>query len=131
MIKTPAWWLWVLGGAIGVFLIAPSIVVIIMSFSSGKMMMFPPPGFGLTWYENFFSSSEWIGSALNSLKIAVLSALLATALGTLTAVGLAGARPRFANVTKAIILSPAIVPVVVTAVGMYFTYHRMGLSSFF
>src|SRR5262245_24429892 len=101
-----------------------------MSFSSGKIMMFPPPGFGLAWYRNFFGSDEWIGSALNSLEIATASALLATALGTLTAVGLMRARPSLARLTKAMILSPMIVPLVVTAIGMYFTYHRMGLDTY-
>jgi putative spermidine/putrescine transport system permease protein len=130
MSNRPAWWLYGLGGAVAVFLIAPSIVVIVMSFSSGKMLMFPPPGFGVEWYRNFFHSEEWVGSALNSLQIAILSSLLATALGTVTAFGLVRGRPRLAQVSKAIILSPLIVPLVVTAIGMYFTYHQMGLNSY-
>ena len=130
MARYPAWWLCSLGGVIALFLIAPSIVVVVMSFSSGKIMMFPPPGFGLAWYRNFFSSDEWIGSALHSLQIASASALLATALGTLTALGLMRARPSLAQLTKAVILSPMIVPLVVTAIGMYFTYHRMGLDTY-
>jgi len=126
----PSWWLCSLGGLIATFLIAPSVVVIVMSFSSGKMMMFPPPGFGMEWYRNFFQSEEWVGSALHSLQISLLSALLAIALGTVTAFGLVRARPRIAQVSNAIILSPLIVPLVVTAVGMYFAYHKMGLDSF-
>jgi putative spermidine/putrescine transport system permease protein len=130
MINPPRWWLCLLGSAVAIFLIAPSIVVIVMSFSSGKMMMFPPPGFGVEWYGNFFQSDEWVGSALKSLEIATSAALLATALGTATAFGLVHARPRIAQLSNALILSPLIVPVVVTAIGMYFTYHRMGLSPF-
>ena len=130
MASGPRWWLYALGSAVAVFLIAPSVVVVLMSFSSGKMMMFPPPGFGLDWYRNFFESDEWIGSALHSLQIATSAAVLATCLGTLTAFGLVKSRPGIKRLTNAVILSPMIVPVVVTAIGMYFTYHRMGLSPF-
>ena len=130
IIGGPHWWLYAVGGAVAVFLISPSVVVVLMSFSSGKMMMFPPPGFGFEWYRNFFDSDEWIGSAVHSLQIGVSAAVLATCLGTLTAFGLMRARPRLRQVTNAIILSPMIVPLVVTALGMYFTYHRAGLSPF-
>jgi putative spermidine/putrescine transport system permease protein len=125
----PRPWLFAFGGAVAIFLIAPSAVVIVMSFSSGKILMFPPPGFGIHWYENFFGSQEWIGSAFNSLEIAIISSLLATFLGTITAFGLVRGRALTAQVTKAIILMPLIVPLVVTAIGMYFTYQSMGLST--
>ena len=125
------WWLDAIGAAVAVFLIAPSVVVVLMSFSSGKMMMFPPPGFGLNWYANFFDSDEWIGAAVHSLQIGVCAAILATCLGTLTAFGLVHSRPRIARLANAVIISPMIVPLVVTAIGMYFTYQNMGLSTFF
>jgi putative spermidine/putrescine transport system permease protein len=125
----PRAWLIAFGGVVSVFLVAPSIVVIVMSFSSGKILMFPPPGFGVQWYENFFTSQEWIGSAVNSLEIALTSSFLATFLGTITAFGLVRGRPLTAQVTTAVILSPLIVPLVVTAIGMYFTYQLLGLST--
>jgi putative spermidine/putrescine transport system permease protein len=129
MLTPPRAWLIAFGGVVSVFLIAPSIVVIVMSFSSGKILMFPPPGFGVQWYENFFTSQEWIGSAVNSLEIALISSFLATFLGTITAFGLVRGRPLTAQVTTAVILSPLIVPLVVTAIGMYFTYQSIGLST--
>ena len=125
----PRAWLIAFGGVVSVFLVAPSIVVIVMSFSSGKILMFPPPGFGIQWYENFFTSQEWIGSAVNSLEIALTSSFLATFLGTITAFGLVRGRPLTAQVTTAVILSPLIVPLVVTAIGMYFAYQSIGLST--
>ena len=126
----PGPWLFGFGGVVAIFLIAPSAVVIVMSFSSGKILLFPPPGFGIHWYVNFFSSQEWIGSAFNSLQIGLLASLLATVLGTITAFGLVRGRARTAQLTMAIILSPLIVPLVVTAIGIYFTYQLMGFSPF-
>jgi putative spermidine/putrescine transport system permease protein len=130
MTSGPRWWLWALGAAIGVFLIAPSLVVVVMSFSSGKLMTFPPPGFGVSWYGHFFESEPWTRSALNSVEIAIVSAVLATILGTLTAFGLVRGRPRGAGLINAIIISPLIVPLIVTAIGMYFAYQKLGLDAY-
>lgn len=125
----PALWLYPVAILTSVFLIMPSAVVVIMSFSSGRLMTFPPPGYSAEWYRHFFESGDWTGAALNSLRIGLLSALLATVVGTLTAIGLVRGRPRGARTINALMMSPLIVPVVITAIGMYFTYHRMGLGS--
>lgn len=123
-------WLYLLVLFVGVFLVVPSAVVVVMSFSSGRLMTFPPPGYGIEWYVNFFRSPEWSGSALNSLQIAILSTILATVLGTLTALGLVRGRPWAAGLINSLIVSPLIVPLVITAIGMYFAYHKLGLGAF-
>lgn len=124
------WWLDGLVTLIAVFLIAPSVVVVVMSFSSGYLMTFPPPGFGLEWYKNFFTSSRWTESTVTSLHIAVLSTVLATTLGTLCAFGFERGRPAAGSAIIGLILSPLIVPVVITAIGMFMTYQRMGIGSY-
>jgi putative spermidine/putrescine transport system permease protein len=124
------WWLDGLVALIAVFLIAPSVVVVVMSFSSGYLMTFPPPGFGLDWYRNFFALSRWTESAVTSLQIALLSTALATTLGTLCAFGFDRGRPPAGSAIIGLILSPLIVPVVITAIGMFMTYQRMGIGSF-
>ena len=126
----PRAWLYVVGALVSVFLIMPSAVVIVMSFSSGRLMTFPPPGYGIEWYRHFFQSGEWTGAALNSIRIGLLSAALATVAGTLTALGLVRGRPVAARTINALMMSPLIVPVVIAAIGMYLAYHRLGLGSF-
>jgi putative spermidine/putrescine transport system permease protein len=114
---------------IGVFLIAPTLIVIPMSFSSGSLLTFPPRGFSLRWYESFFGSQLWTSGATTSLKVAFAAAALATTLGTLTALGLVRGRypgPGRALAT-ALVLSPLIVPVVVIAIGMLFVYSDFHL----
>jgi len=130
MSTAPKWWLYVLGAFVGIFLIAPSIIIVVMSFSAGKLLSFPPPGFGLEWYAYFFSSDQWLGSALNSLQIGAVSALIASVLGTLAAYALVRGRVWGGSAIKAIIISPMIAPLVVTAIGMYFAYQSYGLSSY-
>lgn len=123
-------WLDILVALIAVFLIAPSVVVVVMSFSAGHLMTFPPPGFGIEWYRNFFALSRWTEATINSLEIAFLSTALATVLGTLCAFGFARGRPHGSNAIIGLILSPLIVPVVITAIGMFMTYQKLGIGSF-
>jgi putative spermidine/putrescine transport system permease protein len=112
----------------GVFLIAPTLIIVPMSFSDSYNLQFPPEGFSTRWYGNFFHTTTWTDGAIASLKIAVLSSLLATLIGTLTAVGLIRGRYPGKGIATAILLSPLVVPVVVVAVGMELLYSRWGLQ---
>ncbi len=116
--------------AIGVFLIAPSAIVVAISFSSGRLMTCPLPGFGTHWYHEFFSSRTWMRAVEHSLKIGVISAFLATTLGTLCAYGMVRSRPKGAGLIAALILSPLIVPLVITAIGMFMAYRTFDLGAF-
>ncbi len=127
--RTPAW-LRLVGLLVSLFLLLPSCVVVLMSFSSGKLLTFPPPGYGLDWYANFFRSKAWTGATVNSLEVALLSTLAAVLLGTLAALGLVRGRPRGAGLLRGLLLSPMIVPVIVSGLGMYITVQGLGLASF-
>src|SRR3954447_113660 len=75
-----------------VFLVAPILTIVPLSFSSGSFFYYPLPGFSLRWYEDFFSSSFWLPSLKNSLIVGVSATFLATVLGTLAALGIWRAR---------------------------------------
>ncbi|MEE4275162.1 MAG: ABC transporter permease [Thermoleophilia bacterium] len=107
---------------IAIFLIAPTILVIIMSFSSLSSLRFPPPDLSLQWYRNFFESPQWIDALWTSTQVALLATLTATVLGTLTALGLMRGRFPFKSAVTALILSPMIVPIVIVAVGTYLVF---------
>lgn len=114
-------------GAILLFLIAPILVIIPLSFNSTPFFTYPIPGFSLRWYEEFFLTSRWQGALHNSIFVAVSVTLLSTILGTLAALGLS--RPNFPwrTAVMTLLISPMIVPVVITAVGIYFFYADVGL----
>lgn len=107
---------------IAVFLIAPTVLVIIMSFSSLSSLRFPPPDLSLQWYRNFFESPQWTDALWTSTQVALLATLTATVLGTLTALGLMRGRFPFKSAVTALILSPMIVPIVIVAVGTYLVF---------
>ncbi|MCK1540097.1 MULTISPECIES: ABC transporter permease [unclassified Bradyrhizobium] len=114
-------------GAVLLFLIAPILAIIPLSFNSVPFFTFPMPGLSLRWYEEFFLTARWQGALHNSIVVAFSVTLLSTVLGTLAALGLS--RPNFPWRTPvmSVLISPIIVPVVITGVGVYFFYADVGL----
>jgi putative spermidine/putrescine transport system permease protein len=112
---------------VGAFLIVPTAIVIAMSFTNTLLLHFPPRGFSTRWYSAFFQDQAWTSSAITSLKVASITMVLATVLGTLTALGLVRGRFPGKSLVSALALSPLIVPLVVVAVGMQLTFSRWNL----
>jgi putative spermidine/putrescine transport system permease protein len=107
-------------GALTVFyLLAPTLVIVPMSFTQARILSFPPQGFSFQWYQRMFTDPQWASGMVNSLQVATLTAILATVLGTLAALGLTRGRFPGRTVVNAVALSPLIVPVVVIAIGMF------------
>jgi len=129
--KIWTWILWVASALIFAFLLAPILAIIPLSFSSGEFMTYPLPGLSLRWYADFLTSEKWTGSLANSLMLGASATTLATGLGTLAALGLNRASFRGKGIVMGILLSPMIVPLVITAVGMYFVFAPIGLSANF
>jgi putative spermidine/putrescine transport system permease protein len=112
---------------VGLALIAPTVILIVISFSSGNVLFFPPPGFSGRWYMNFFHRSDWTEATLTSLKVGILAMVMASALGTLTALGLVRGRFPGRGLITALVLSPMIVPAVIVGLGMYIFYLKLKL----
>ena len=139
-----------------IFLIAPILVVIPLSFNAEpyftfteKMLKFDPTGFSLRWYDllltfgmldpetvrdgnwwaDAWANANWINAAKNSLIIGFFSTILATALGTLAALGLSRPEMPYRRAITAVLISPMIVPIIITATGMFFFYSAVGLAN--
>ena len=80
---------WTVVGLILLFLAFPIIVVMVVSFSSATYLTFPPPAFGLRWYDAYFSSENWLRPTWLSIWVAACVVVLSTFLGTLAALGIA------------------------------------------
>ena len=110
------------------FLLLPILVIIPLSFSSSTFLSYPMPGWSLRWYENLFTSDEWIRATRNSFIVAPLATLLATVLGTLAAVGLARVQFFGKGVLMSLLIAPMVVPVVVVGVSTYLFFVQIGLA---
>jgi putative spermidine/putrescine transport system permease protein len=121
-------WLRAYTAVVGLFLVVPSLVVIPMSFSSGRTFHFPPQGWSFHWYGRLFTSPEWTAAILNSLQIAVVTAVLATVLGTAAALGLTRAPARVRGAANGFLLSPLTVPQILIALVVFSVFLRIGLN---
>ena len=101
------------------FLIAPILIIVPMSFSTAISFQFPPPAYWLGYYRKFFTSEEWLEPTLNSLVIAVGAMLFTMLLVVPAAFGYVRYRFRGKSLVNLLIMSPLIVPHVVSALAYY------------
>ena len=131
------------------FLVAPLIAVIPLSFTSSaflsftpEMLAFDPEAFSLRWYRLMIGdcsdktittvcSDKWVKGAVNSLFIAVCATLLATTLGTLASLALSRPHMPYRKAIMAIMISPLIVPLIITASGMFLFFAKFQLVATF
>ena len=115
--------------AVLLFLVLPVLAVAPLSVSSSELLTLPIPGVSMRWYEAFFTDPRWLAATRTSLVVGVLSAGVATALGTLAALGLHFGRVPGRSVVLAMAVAPAVAPSVVTGLAMYLAFARVGLTS--
>jgi putative spermidine/putrescine transport system permease protein len=120
-------WLYVIAALVMAFLIAPTLIVVPMSFSGSQYLEFPPREWSLRWYEAYFSSPSWMQATATSFKAGALTTVVATPLGTMAAYGLFSARARWAALIYVILVVPIIVPVILVGIAVFYAYVRLKL----
>ena len=133
------------------FLISPILIVIPLSFNAEpyftfteKMLAFDPTGYSLRWYDllltqnsipndvprdgawwaQVWNEAAWVNAAKNSVIIGFFATIVATVLGTVAALGLSRAEMPYRKAVMAILISPMIVPIIITATGLFFFYSN-------
>ena len=142
-------------GLIFLFLIAPILIVIPLSFNAEpyftfteKMLALDPTGYSTRWYDllltygmnapeltrdtawwsDAWNNAKWINATKNSVIIGFFATILATVLGTIAALGLSKPDMPYRRPIMAILISPMIVPIIITATGLFFFYSKIGIS---
>jgi putative spermidine/putrescine transport system permease protein len=120
------------------FLIAPVIIIIPLSFNAEPfftitkgMLQLDPTAYSLRWYRNMLDNPQWMEALRNSAFIAFTAVVPATILGTAAALGLNHPRLPYRTQITAVLISPMIVPIIITATGLYFLYQTAGLTQSF
>ncbi len=134
-------------GIVFFFLIAPLVAIIPISFSKSPFMLFTegmlawppdPEAWSFRWYRYMVGictdknlttpcSNRWMVGTVNSFFVGSVSTLVATALGTLAALGLSRPHMPYKGLIMSILISPMIVPLIITAAGMFFFYAKINL----
>ena len=120
-------WLYVVSTLVLLFLIGPILVVFPSSFSDSRFLNFPPENYSLRWYYHYFGSTEWLAATWVSLRISVAACFLAGVLGVAAAYAINEIGNRLGRWVEVILLLPLMVPLIITAIGVYFVYAQMGL----
>ncbi|HLJ60519.1 MAG TPA: ABC transporter permease [bacterium] len=119
--------LWAFLGLVGLYMLAPLIFVTIDSFNPSTYGTFPLAGVTLHWYQNVLQVPEFRSGLVNSLIVASGATVVAVALGTLAAYGLARYRFRQRELVRSFLLLPIIVPAIVFGAALFLLYIRVGL----
>jgi putative spermidine/putrescine transport system permease protein len=113
--------------AILLYLVLPILIVVPMSFSSARFLTFPPPSLSLRWYREYIGNPAWMQATLVTLTVAVCTVLIATPLGVSAAYAISQSKLRIMRIIHAALLLPLMVPIIITAVGIFFVYAKVGL----
>jgi ABC-type spermidine/putrescine transport system permease subunit II len=110
------------------FLLGPVVIVLIISFSADSFLGFPPSGFSLRWYHNFFAGDPtWLKAFWKSMRVASMTMVLAILIGTPAAIVLARLKLRHAPLIEALVLAPLLVSPMIIAVALYMQFAKIGL----
>jgi len=113
-------------GAI-VFLIAPSVIVLLTSFTASPSLKFPPDGYSLRWYAALVDAEQMQAAAWNSLVVAVWAAAVSVLLGTAGALAIARSAARWARVCDVVFMSPLLLPGLAFGFAALIYVHLVGL----
>lgn len=112
---------------VAVFLVAPLLIVVPMSFSTAPSFAFPPPGYWLGYYHAFFTSDSWLFPVFNSLIIASFTTLFTLSITVPAAIAFVRYRFRGASFLNLILMSPLITPHIMTALAYYNFLAKLGI----
>jgi putative spermidine/putrescine transport system permease protein len=116
--------------AVYLFLLAPLLVVVAVSFDPTDAFRFPPPGFSVRWYRAFFTSDTFVRAFFQvSLLVALSVSALATAIGGIAAVGLVRFLSRGRTLMETLFLTPIVVPEILLGAALFLFYSRLKIST--
>jgi putative spermidine/putrescine transport system permease protein len=113
--------------AVLLYLVLPILIVVPMSFSSARFLTFPPPSLSLRWYQEYIGNPAWMQATLVTLTVAACTVAIATPLGVSAAYAISQSKLRIMRIIHAALLLPLMVPIIITAVGIFFVYAKVGL----
>jgi putative spermidine/putrescine transport system permease protein len=109
-----------------VFLIGPTIVMLLTSFTATESLRFPPQGYSLRWYKALLDADQMQAAAWSSLVVAFWTTLISAVLGTLGALAIARSRSRFARIADVMFMSPLVLPALAFGFAALVYIHLLG-----
>ena len=111
------------------FLLAPIAIVVLAAFNAGEYLTFPPQGFSLRWFENFFASRSFMRALSYSLRLALGVTLVATVLGTLASLYVVRHAARARAFLRVLFVSPLAFPSILTGIALLIYFYALGVGT--
>ena len=122
---------WLVLGLAALFMIAPAILVVVLSFSGHSKLVFPPQHWGLRQYAALAGSQYWLQSIVMSFKVAIPTAILATLIGVPASIALERSRMKGKSVLRMLGIAPIVLPGAAYAVALYLFYAQFHILGSF
>jgi mannopine transport system permease protein len=113
--------------AVLAFVLVPIAIILPMAFSETNYLTFPPEGFTLKWFDEYFASRRWMDATWLSVQVAALTAVLASVIGTMATYALVRGGRGFGTLFQALLVGPIVVPHIAIAVSLYLFFDLFGL----
>ena len=108
-------------------IIGPLALVVLTSFSSGDYFSFPPPGFSLRWFHEFFSLPNMRAAFLLSLELAIGTSFVSITLGVMAALYVSRWRGRTAGIMQSLFMAPLVFPTIILGLALLLCYRLIGM----
>jgi putative spermidine/putrescine transport system permease protein len=110
------------------FLLGPIAIIVIVSFDGSSALLFPPPDWTIRWYSRFLGGEAWRASLWVSVQVGLITTVLATTLGFMAALSLIRGGFRRRMLIYGLLLTPMIVPNIISSIAFYVTFAKLGAS---
>jgi putative spermidine/putrescine transport system permease protein len=111
-----------------VFLVGPTVIMLLTSFTASQSLKFPPDGLSLRWYAALLDADQMQAAAWNSLVVAFWTTGLSVVLGTAAALGIARSRSPLARACDVLFMSPLLLPALAFGFAALIFIHRLGFA---
>jgi putative spermidine/putrescine transport system permease protein len=106
-------------------MLAPVVLVVWISFFAQPLILFPPKGYSLTWYQNILEQWNFINAFILSFQVALTAMAVSMVIGLLASIGLTRFKLPGRHTLQSLFLSPLVVPVIITGMAMYIFFIRI------
>ena len=120
---------YIYGTLVLLVLVGPLLAVIPLSFNTGQFFTYPLEGFSFKWYQEVFSSEKWMRAFWHSFIVGTMCTTFSLIIGVPAAVALVKSEIRLKVPISMLIISPMVIPVIVSTVGIFFFFAKIGLTN--
>jgi len=115
--------------AVYIFLMAPIVLIVILSLNSGEFLLFPIEGVSLRWFGALWNSRQFMDAIGTSFQVAVISTFVSGIFGTLAAIYCIRFAHRMRGALRLFMMAPLLIPEILTAIALLFFMYQIGIGT--